>query len=219
MIVYPFPQESKTITYLSNTTNLAAQTTYTFASVAIGGPGLIAIVVHAESNPTRTFTSATIGGLSASIAVTQTQPFSPAPGSVTTAIIYRRITAGTTANVVLTFSGVMSRCSIGAWRINGNASDTPRQTQNALNIAGGTTLSITFTSQLAGALMLCGQTNGTNTTPMTWTNATERYDADIGTLSQVSGADFSPLLLGSRTITTTYASSAQSQVLVGATWF
>jgi hypothetical protein len=219
MIVYPFPQESKTLTYLSHTTNAAGQTSYTFSSVAIGGPGLIAIVVHAEASVGRTFSSATIGGLSASIAVNFSQLSSPGPGSITTAIIYRRITAGTTANVILTFSGAMSRCSIGAWRINGNASDTPRQTQSTFRAGAGTTLSLAFTSQLYGALMICGQTNGTNTTPMTWTNATERYDVDFASLTQVSGADFSPLLLGSRTITTTYASSAQAQVLVGATWF
>ena len=217
MIVYPFPQESKTITYLSNTNNAAGQTSYTFTNVAIGGPGLIAIVVHAEAGSSgRILTSATIGGLSATIAV-NTSVFGLTQSN--TAIIYKRITAGTTATVVLTFNGAMSRCAIGLWRINGNASDTPRQTVSSSSTAANTTLSITFTSQLAGALMLCGQTNGTNATPMTWTNATERYDVDFASSTQVSGADFSPLLLGSRVITTTYASSAQAQTLVGATWF
>jgi hypothetical protein len=64
------------------------------------------------------------------------------------------------------------------------------------------------------------QTNGLHDTPMTWTNATERYDSIIGAgqVTQASGADFVTTESGNRTITTTHINSSQAISLTGAVW-
>ena len=66
---------------------------------------------------------------------------------------------------------------------------------------------------------VCAQTNGTDTTSMTWTNATEQYDVSLGAgTTRMSGADFITVSSGNRTVSTSHASSAQPIGLVGVVW-
>lgn len=206
------------ITYVTLVGNVTALTTYTFTNISIGEPGLIVVGYHAErtSSTARTFSSATIDGSAATNVVTRAQN---GTSSITTGLISRRITSGSTATISITFSGSQARCRISIWRINNNNSDTAITTSNN-GAASGTGLSITLNSLPKNAVGIAVQTNGTNNTPMTWTNATERYDSQIGsgTTTHASGADFVTFEPQNITITTSHASSAQAIGLTAAAW-
>lgn len=206
-----------TVTYVTLVDNATAQTTYTFTDASIGAPGLIVVAYHTEvqgSTP-RTFVSATIGGSAATSVVTRAQT---GVNSTTTGLISRRITSGSTATVSITMSGACLRARIAIWSINNNVSDTAFTTASA-GAASGTGLSLTLNSVPANAVGMVAQTNGVENTAITWTNATERYDSQIGAgATQASGADFFTTASGNRTITTTHISSSQALSAAAAVW-
>jgi hypothetical protein len=203
------------IDYITFTSNTASLTTYTFNDVPIGGDGLIAITIHSEAGVNRTITSATINGNAATIASQITQGPS-ALQFTNTGVIYLRVNSGTTANISVTFSGLVARMGIGVWRIQNNISDTPIQTQTS-SLLTGTGLTITFTGLTTYSLGVCGQTNGI-ANPMLWTNATENYDVQLATLSEMSGANFLTTTTGNRTVSTLHQNSSQPLTLVGVVW-
>lgn len=205
-----------TNTYITFTSNTASQTTYTYNDVPIGGAGLIVVSTHTEAAAPRTLTSASINGVSSTIA-SQIVSGSGAQAT-TTGIFYLRVTGGTTANISLTYSGEGLRNGIGVWRIQNNISDTPMQSQTeALNT--GTGLTITFTGLSTNNIGICAQTNGTDTTPITWSGATEDYDTSLSAgTTRMSGADFITSSSGNRTVSTSHASSTQPIGLVGVVW-
>ena len=222
MIVYPFSFIKQSIppsvTYVSYSGNNTTQTTYTFNGISIGGPGLIGVAIHSESNATRTISSVSINGTSATIASQITA--GPGVGAFTIAgVAYLRITGGTTANVSITFSAAVSRAAIGVWRIQNNISDTPIQTQtNSAN--SGTGLTLNFTSLTTNNVAVCANTVGIESASVSWTNATVRYNQAISTgiNTRVSGADFTTTSSGNRTVSTSNANSTQPLALVGVVW-
>jgi hypothetical protein len=207
-----------TINYVTFVESNTGLTTYTFTDTNIGEPGLIVVGYHAEraSSLARTFSSATIGGSAATNVVTIAEN---GTSSITTGLISRRITSGSTATIAITFSGAQARCRVAVWRINENLSDTAITTADN-GAASGTGLSMTLNSLPTHAVGVAVQTNGTNGTPLTWTNATERYDSIIatGTTTQCSGADFISTASGNRTISTTHTNSAQAIGAASAAW-
>jgi hypothetical protein len=217
----PTPTQSpavKSLTYITSSSNNSSLATYSFPSTNIGGPGLIVVAFHSErGNPLIQTPTITIGGISATIAGdSYSGTGSP---NISTIIAYVRITSGTTANISITYPATQTRIGIGVWRIQNNISDTPIQVQkSAAN--SGTGRSITFTSLGINDLGICAQTNGTQGTSMTWTNATEDYDSDIGSPAgtRISGASFITSSSGNRTITTTHSNSAQAITLLGVVW-
>ena len=214
----PTPSTAQPITntYITFTSDTVSRATYTFSGVSIGGPGLIAVSVHAEApSGVRSITTATINGVAATIA---SQLVQGTTQPTTTGIIYLRVTAGTTADISITFTAAPSRCGIGVWRIQNNISDTPLQSQTA-GLNSGTGLTITFTSLTTNNVGVCAETNGTDTTSMTWTNATEQYDVSLGAgTTRMSGADFITVSSGNRTVSTSFVNSAQPITLVGVVW-
>ena len=201
--------------YITFTSNTASQTTYTFNDVPIGGDGLIAIVVHNESGVSRPISSATINGTAATIA----SQVSQGPGALqftNTGIIYSRVLSGTTANISITFTGAVTRCGIGVYRIQNNISDTPIQTQTS-SLTSGTGLTITFTGLTISNVGVCGTTLGI-ANPVVWSGATENYDVQLVSLTEMSGANFITTSSGNRTITTSHINSTQPLTLVGVVW-
>ena len=207
-----------TTTFITSTGDTASATTYTFNDVPIGGSGLIAVSTHAEGISGRTLTSVSINGVSATIASQINAGTSPPfAGNTNTGLVYLRVTGGTTANITITYSSSVNRCGIGVWRIQNNISDTPIQSQTVQQNTG-TGLTITFTGLSTNNIGICAQTNGTYTTPITWTNATEDYDFDFGAFTfQISGADFITTIAGNRTVSTSHTNSVTNG-LVGVVW-
>ena len=211
MIVYPysFISTPSTIDYITLSSDTVDRTTYTFTDVNIGGPGLIVVLVHTQlSGPS--ISSATIGGLSATIAVQISST------DVGNAIIYRRITTGTTATISITFTVTQGACGIGVYRIQNNKSDTPFQTQSDRNNFVQPNASFTFTSLPTNTIGVVGNSLFGNRTT-TWTNATEQYDQNLTAQLSFSGANFKTTASGNRTITETFSSTVR-YATVGAVW-
>ena len=172
-------------------------------------------MVHNESGVSRPISSATINGTAATIA----SQVSQGPGALqftNTGIIYSRVLSGTTANISITFTGAVTRCGIGVYRIQNNISDTPIQTQTS-SLTSGTGLTITFTGLTISNVGVCGTTLGI-ANPVVWSGATENYDVQLVSLTEMSGANFITTSSGNRTITTSHINSTQPLTLVGVVW-
>lgn len=208
------------LSYTTSVTDVTDLTTYTFSSVDIGAAAddrLVIVSVHVESGVlgARTIQSASIGGNAASIAIEGTESGS---GGVTTAIIYRRVTTGTTADISVTLSGSAVRMAIGVWRMTGQLTDAP-QSATSTSAVSGTGLSVNVTVPANGGA-IAAQTNGLEDTVMTWTGVTERYDMAVSPeFTHVSGGDHTTSARESGyTISTSHANSTQEIVLVAASW-
>jgi hypothetical protein len=203
------------LTYITNTGITTDAATYTFTNVNVTSSGLVVLAIHSEASNPNTINSVTIDGVAATIAIQKTETI-PANSNALTGIAYRRIT-GTTATVVVSYNTNQGRCVIGVWRINNNNSDTPIST-NSASATSGTGLTINLTNTSLTNVGVIGETNGTQNTTVSYTNATARYNSAIENLSQASGADYTTTTSGTRTITTTFTNSTQPITLVGAVW-
>lgn len=109
---------------------------YTFSSASIGAAypdrhvALIVGAASSQNNYTRVVSSVTIGGVSATIIeqVRSTQHNYPGIG----ALVIAAVPEGTSADIVVTFSGTVLRCAVGRWVLRGLASPTPRDTHSEL---------------------------------------------------------------------------------------
>lgn len=211
------------VTYQTYVDSGTGAQTYTFNNVSIGGPGLIVVTVHAESNlsSSGTISSATIGGVSATLV--QNVTFSSNSAQNTYAgIISAVITSGSTATIVINFGGGQNynRCAIGVWRIQNYSSSTASVSTNAGTTTSASSSNLTLSSVPNNSVIVSGVTIGTNGLRVTWTNITERFDGDIASsLTGVSGGDATATSTGNYSITATYSgSSAQGTALVAAAW-
>jgi hypothetical protein len=161
------------ITYITGVTSNSDSTSYTFSNVPIGGPGLIVVTYSSRCDVFRTFSSASIGGVSAPL-VRGTNT----GDRTNTGIISARITGGTTANIVLTFGGQMINCVIGVYRIQNNTSDTVSKTSITF-VSSDNSIGTNLDSALANTLAVSVVTSAFQNGPFTWTNATENYDGNI----------------------------------------
>lgn len=208
--------QSKSVSYIGFSSNNTSLTTYTFNNVNVGGPGLCVLTIHSErTGVLPSISSVTIGGVTATLVGQVGQ--GPSASFTNVGIVSLSQTA-TTANIVITFTTNPLRCGFGVWRIQNNSSNTVFQVQSNSALTG-TGLSINFTSLNSNALGICAQTNGIDGTVMTWTNATEDYDTNLGAgTTQMSGADFTTTSSGNRTVSTSHTNSGQPIVLIGAVW-
>lgn len=153
-------------------------TTTTFPAHAIGTAAADRyVLVGAQMNigTARSITSITIGGNAASLTATGSSVRCSAFGILA-------VPTGTTANIVVTWSGSGSgHCRIGVWNINGGLlSVTPTSTSNdtdgAVSVlvdAGGVAFAIA---------------SGSNNTTGTWTGVTEDYDTAVTNSLMTTGA-------------------------------
>ena len=185
-------------------------TTYTFTGLTTGGEGLIAVSFTWES-AAGLVSGVTIGGITATLAAEDT---APGPGVAT----YYVVTTASTVDVVITFTEEILRVIGGMWRITDYISSTPSSSAVEVNGLNTSASTITITGMTTGSVVLALQAVGTASIPVTWTNATERFDIDAGDLGlRGSGADASGTGT-SLTISTTYPTSAQVTKLFGVAW-
>jgi hypothetical protein len=148
--------------YLGTSENAFNLSTYTFASVSFGDADasrVIAVTVHGVSLSSRSITGVTIGGVTATAAVTAT-------ASRPIGIWYAAVPTGTTGNVVVTFSNTVLNCLIGRYRLvpsvstpldtgDSTAGGPPRTASNIEVVDGGCVIN---------AISISGATH-TNLTP------------------------------------------------------
>lgn len=130
--------------FTATTSSVTNATTYTFSAVDIGAADtnrmvVVAIATSSNASSTRTVSSATIGGVSATVNV----QVSAAAASFRSAhIISAVVPTGTTGDVVITMSGTMARMAIAVYRsIPG--STTPVNTNT---VGGGSSAGVTSRS-------------------------------------------------------------------------
>lgn len=196
-----------------------ASNTYTFSNVNIGGPGLIVFGISAEASTSAySLNSLTVNGNSAT-QVTNTTFFG---GNYATSAIFQNVVAsGTTANLVITFSGTVQRTRISVWRVQ-NYSNATSISSNTATAASGTGLSVTLTSMQVGSAVIGIYTTGTAVSH-TWTNLTEKFDSTIagssgGADTQASGAVNIILSSSNLLVRTSNSSSSQATILTAAAW-
>lgn len=214
-MTFPFvvvPPRVRVVTYVGKpAAQTASNSAFTFTGASIGGPGLIVVCAMAKSHSGASYnaSSITLGGVSMTAA-------SNASNDEPTAIFYLRVSSGTSADIVVTWSGYMDGCEISVYRISGVNSDTP--VGNAASYGSFVAnRSISLTTG-TGAIIVVGS-NSSATTSFTTDVVTEDMDTQVGAIfTAYSGhlngfAGTSPV-----TITATPAASSNLSI-AGASWF
>jgi hypothetical protein len=202
-----------TIEYIGLVESSSVSSSYTFTNANIGGPGLIIVAVHSEQNSTSTLNSVTIGGSAATIAVNGNLS-----GELITAFAAREITSGSTATIVVTYSGAQDCCRVAVWRVTNYNSETALAT-NSASAASGSGQSLTLNSLPVGAVAVAAYSVTVENIRVTWTGVTEKYDSNIASATTSgTGGDATTTVAGNLTISTAHSSTNNAQLLVAAAW-
>lgn len=156
-------------------------TNFSFTSVSFGDEHtnrLVVVNVHwifAETN--RTLSSATIGGVSATINAQDSH--TGGSTGLGAAIISAAVPTGTTGTIALTFSGIVIDLDISVFRAKNLASNTPYDTMIVQGF-NDTDISGTINVPASGAVLIAGTgSTNTNGNGVAITGAAEVYDGDF----------------------------------------
>lgn len=206
----------KVVTYVNRYIITTNTTTYTFSSCDLGLPSpdrRVIVGAHQYGSTSRSLSSATINGVSATILTTNTA------GTPMTVLIIATVTSGATGNIVLTWSGSCAGSAVSVWYATGLTSDTPIATQRSTSTTAPNSTSLATTN---GGFII-GATTARNPTLLThsWTNATEQFDVELenagGDGASISGAHATTT--GSNiTVTDTFSGTATNGVGAFATF-
>lgn len=195
----------------------AADTTdtnaYTFAAQNLGTATsdryIIVSAIARKAGASTTLSSVTIGGVSATIIVQNTNTIT---NTDVAALVIAAVPSGATGDIVVTWGATMVRCAIGVWRVTELASPTASDSDSSL--ANDPTVNLD--SPVNGFIIGAGITAAS--TSATWTNLTEVFDAAVEALVTYTGASdtFTDAQSG-RAITIDFATSTES-VGVFASW-
>lgn len=175
------------ISYITNAASSSGLTNYTFSTQSIGtaatGRRIIVIASGYSTTGGRTLSSVTIGGNAATSIVTASDS-GGAVNSQLSGIFILQVDAGTTADIVVNFSGGMGGCDIGVFAAYDLLSSTATDTGSSVANPMTDTIDIS-----AGGICVAGcETYTTGSSGHTWTNLTERYDATQQTQLYYTGA-------------------------------
>jgi len=169
-----------TATFQDSSVDAADLTTYTFAAEPIGTASATRrVVVAIGTNSTRTISSVTIGGVSATVDATSTLS-----GTGHVALASAVVPTGTTASVVVTLDAAGLGMGIGVWTLT----DGDPTGQVAASSGDPTNLTVTTTT---GDVVIAYAFTATIATALfAWSVATERFEEDVySTTTTHSGAD------------------------------
>jgi len=190
--------------FVTSVTTSANNTTYTFSAVNIGTAAsdrFVVATVHGHHASSIVMTSATIGGVAATILAQ----------NYATTIIMAYVPTGTTADVVVTFSGLEGRCSISIYSLTGRSLDyvVDAKTSQFTTAAGSVTIVPTHTD-----CVVVAASTFESSSSVTWTNATEAFDAlsESGTVH--SSAYVSTAVSSNLTVTCTGSANLATIVAV-----
>lgn len=193
----------KSIVFNQSASDLTSLTTYNFSNIDFGEEHpdrLVVICVTGSDGGNGTqITSATIGGVAATIHVNTAQ------GGATSAyigIISALVPRGTTGAVSITFNTSKNRCYIGCYSLYNLDNLTPVGTSNP---AWATSTNITVTSSAAntGFCIACSATR----TASTYTNTGAIEDFDISPTTALSFTGATATVSGSIVFTATSSGS------------
>lgn len=171
---------------------------------------VVRIVGTRAGNTGRTLSSATIGGVAATI-LTQKTCNSAGKNCNVVAIIAAIVPTGTTADIALTWSGAMDNNIVQVVALVGvTAPSVPVDAQTAGVDGTVTTLSATI-ARKAGGIVLAVAT-GRNALTTTWSGLTEDYDSNDGANTFTHAKALSTVAT-SLSLSATFSSSAQRGAL------
>jgi hypothetical protein len=197
---------NEVLAYQTTSSQAAGSSPFTFSSIAIGTAAAnryVIVGIGATATPTAVL-SVTVGGIAA------TQVVSQVAGNSIAAIWIALVPTGTTATIVITFTGSTQKCSIGVWSATGIS---PTALSTASSTANPASLALTTIN--GGFAIAHMEVDSTGT--YTWTNATQRYAANIDSFSSYSGAD-ALTSTSSLTITATPTGGSTARPSVAASW-
>lgn len=205
----------KSLTFQNSYNTPSGSNPYTFASVSIGSASsdrYVIVAWLAAQDAGVGFSSATIGGVSATTIVSNNQNGGHA------AIFIANVTSGTTANIVVTLDGAITagQQAIAVWTATGLSSTTA--VNSGSDVANSGTQSVTLSTASGGfAVAGCVRGSGAGATT-SWTNATSRFDRSPS-IGEQSAADSTSTTGSNLTITSTNSAIDNSQnVTVAASW-
>jgi len=164
------------LTFDHSSVNATNQTTYSFATQAVGtdvtgaNKRYTIVATGGSASAARTVSSATICGVAATEVVTDIS--SNAPASI---FLADTSGLGTSCTIAVTYSAVMQNTRIGVWRLINPVSATPTANTCASVVTSTYTLSINISA--GGAAVGTATSNSTTDRTFTWSGLTEAYDA------------------------------------------
>jgi hypothetical protein len=213
-----------TTTYVSGTTSGSDATAYTFTTHAIGTAAFDRNVVIAVSGGEATATGFTIASVTLDGVTMREIEQAAATGATTNDIaagLYSlRVTEGTTATIVVTFSEAISWCRIDVFNVYGNEPISYADSED--NTITTDAVSTTVNVPVGGTIIAVAVGADATVAPTgtTWVGATERTDTNTETVFRSSCASLD-LAAGEtgRTISATFGGDADDAgVLVVATF-
>lgn len=199
------------VTYVTQVPDTSNASVYSFAGASTGTAAAdrytVVVAFGGRTNAT-TITGITLdngGGASA-----MTQVVQQSNGNNTVGMFIIANPTGTTATIAVTFSAAKAHASIAIWSLTSLQSSTPVDSDNSTADPG----SITLTTQGGGVAI--GGAATLTTTSYTWTNLSERYDAQIESQDTYSGADASTA--GSSLAITADQAADTNGVFIAASW-
>ncbi|MCG8544340.1 MAG: hypothetical protein MJE12_09050 [Alphaproteobacteria bacterium] len=172
-----------TVSNTANANSASGLTTYTFSAQSFGvaqADRRIAVGIVGRAVASRTISSVTIGGVSATEVVFGEN----APGLANYAVIYiADVPTGVDGDVVITWSAALARCAISVYRIVGAGSATAHDTGS--DTVGDPNVTLTIPDN--GCAIGIGQVGGA--TSAVWTGLTENIDTGYGSSTYSSASD------------------------------
>lgn len=176
-------------TYTDSAVSSSNLTTYTFSGRSLGSAAddrYILVCAFALGLSARTLSSVTIGGINATTILTASDD--DGFTYVSTAMVIAKVPTGTTGDIVVTWSGGLSGCGIGVYRLTNLESATPTATASDV-IPSSNALSASLTIPVDGCgVGYAAQYNYTAARTWIWANLTENFDGIIETYGTHSGA-------------------------------
>lgn len=167
-----------TATYIGGTTSTTDQaSTYTFSNHAIGPASddrHVLVSVQSGHSAARTAPSVTIGG----IAATQVGFNASSDDTILCGFYIALVPTGTTANIVVTYSGSAVRCRVDVWTITGLQSTTATDTASDDTDSSGV-VSDTLDVQAKGCAFGVYSYLSTGTPTAAWAGLTEQFDGNL----------------------------------------
>lgn len=137
------------LTFIGFTSQTLDLTTYTFTGVNLGeatNDRVIVVCAYGSAGSARTVNSITLAGNTMTSVVGVTSVNNPSQMSRITS------TTGTSATIVVTFSGSVNRCGIAVYSITGYGTVTNHNTASTTGVAA-TTLSVTLNTPYNGSVI------------------------------------------------------------------
>lgn len=202
-----------TLDYITSSSSTSDLTTYTFSGVSIGTATSDRLVIvgaaSTETGGLRTVSSISIGGINGTLHEAPAGDWHPV------GLASRAVSSGTTADIVVTFSGGVARCMIFVWTLKNYVSATPYDS-DSIQGTSSISRSVTFNIPAHGVAVYVAS-KGADTS-FTWSSATENANLLVETYRAAGAYKTTTAPITSHVETVTYGVSSGGNGLAGASW-